>query len=101
MIIGNHLVACQEPCAGTHPAKPALTPRMTARRAAITTSRHSGAKSSSRRKHTRGISKDDVRNIEEMSTLPTPVIYEVVRRLGDEEMERPFTSLWWSGVAAG
>jgi formate/nitrite transporter FocA (FNT family) len=29
------------------------------------------------------------------------VIYEVVRRLGDEEMKRPATSLWWSGVAAG
>ena len=29
------------------------------------------------------------------------VIYEIVRRLGDEEMERPITSLWWSGVAAG
>jgi formate/nitrite transporter FocA (FNT family) len=24
-----------------------------------------------------------------------------VRRLGDEEMDRPITSLWWSGVAAG
>jgi formate/nitrite transporter FocA (FNT family) len=24
-----------------------------------------------------------------------------VRRLGDEEMARPLTSLWWSGVAAG
>ena len=29
------------------------------------------------------------------------MIYEVVRRLGEEEMERPATSLWWSGVAAG
>jgi formate/nitrite transporter FocA (FNT family) len=29
------------------------------------------------------------------------VIYEVVRRLGDDEMARPATSLWWSGVAAG
>ena len=29
------------------------------------------------------------------------MIYEVVRRLGDEEMERPNTSLWWSGIAAG
>ena len=29
------------------------------------------------------------------------MIYEVVRRLGEEEMERPITSLWWSGVAAG
>jgi len=24
-----------------------------------------------------------------------------VRRLGEEEMARPVTSLWWSGVAAG
>ena len=31
----------------------------------------------------------------------TPVIYEIVRRLGEEEMARPVTSLWWSGVAAG
>jgi formate/nitrite transporter FocA (FNT family) len=29
------------------------------------------------------------------------VIYEIVRRLGDEEMDRPVFSLWWSGVAAG
>jgi len=29
------------------------------------------------------------------------VIYKVVRRLGEEEMERPLTSLWWSGLAAG
>jgi formate-nitrite transporter family protein len=73
---------------------------MTARRAAITTRQHSGAKSSSRRRP-RGISEKEITNIEEMSTPPTPVIYEVVRRLGDEEMERPLTSLWWSGVAAG
>ena len=36
-----------------------------------------------------------------MSTPRTPVIYEVVRRQGDEEMERPAVSLWWSGLAAG
>jgi formate/nitrite transporter FocA (FNT family) len=29
------------------------------------------------------------------------MIYEVVRREGEEEMCRPLTSLWWSGVAAG
>ena len=29
-----------------------------------------------------------------MATPRTPVIYEVVRRLGEEEMERPSTSLW-------
>ena len=31
----------------------------------------------------------------------TPVIYEIVRRRGEEEMARPIVSLWWSGVAAG
>lgn len=40
-------------------------------------------------------------DVEEMSSPRTPVIYEVVRRLGDEEMDRPIISLWWSGVAAG
>lgn len=40
-------------------------------------------------------------DIEEMSSPRTPVIYEIVRRLGDEEMDRPVTSLWWSGLAAG
>ena len=49
----------------------------------------------------KGITEQEVEAIEEMSTPRTPVIYEVVRRLGDEEMERPATSLWWSGLAAG
>ena len=42
-----------------------------------------------------------VQHIEERSTPPTPVIYEIVRRYGEDEMARPATSLWWSGVAAG
>jgi formate-nitrite transporter family protein len=49
----------------------------------------------------KGISEHEIEDVEELSTPRTPVIYEVVRRLGDEEMERPATSLWWSGVAAG
>ena len=49
----------------------------------------------------RGISEHEVADIEELSTPRSPVIYEVVRRLGEEEMERPLVSLWWSGVAAG
>jgi formate-nitrite transporter family protein len=49
----------------------------------------------------RGISTDEVRDVEELATPRTPVIYEVVRRLGEEEMARPVTSLWWSGAAAG
>ena len=49
----------------------------------------------------KGISEREIEEVAELSTPRTPVIYEVVRRLGDEEMERPATSLWWSGVAAG
>lgn len=49
----------------------------------------------------KGISDQEVIDVEEMSAPRTPVIYEVVRRLGQEEMERPATSLWWSGIAAG
>lgn len=33
--------------------------------------------------------------------LDAPTVYEVIARDGIEEMERPLTSLWWSGVAAG
>lgn len=39
--------------------------------------------------------------VEEQTTPRAPVIYEAVRRSGEEEMGRPAVSLWWSGVAAG
>lgn len=52
-------------------------------------------------KNSRGITDDEVRDIEELSAPRVPVIYEIVRRLGEEEMERPASSLWWSGIAAG
>ncbi len=41
------------------------------------------------------------KDVEERSSPRTPVIYETVRRHGEEEMERPSVSLWWSGLAAG
>lgn len=41
------------------------------------------------------------REVEETLGLRSPVIYEVIRREGVEELERPVVSLWWSGVAAG
>jgi formate-nitrite transporter family protein len=47
------------------------------------------------------ISDKDHKDVKQRSSPSTPVIYEVVRRLGDEEMARPVTSLWWSGVAGG
>lgn len=43
----------------------------------------------------------EVEDVEERSSPRTPVIYEIVCRLGEEEMDRPLTSLWWSGLAAG
>ena len=49
----------------------------------------------------RGFSRQDVEAIEDNSRLRAPMIYEIVRREGETEMERPITSLWWSGVAAG
>jgi formate/nitrite transporter FocA (FNT family) len=56
---------------------------------------------SHRRAQAKGISEKEVDEIEELSTPRTPVIYEIVKRLGEEEMARPFASLWWSGAAAG
>jgi formate-nitrite transporter family protein len=47
------------------------------------------------------ISTREVEDIEERSSPRTPIIYEVVRRLGEEEMARPAVSLWWSGLAGG
>jgi formate/nitrite transporter FocA (FNT family) len=52
-------------------------------------------------KNGRGITASEVRDVEELSTPRVPVIYEIVRRHGEEDMERPASSLWWSGVAAG
>jgi len=47
------------------------------------------------------VTEREVEDIEERSSPRTPVIYEIVCRLGEEEMARPIVSLWWSGVAAG
>jgi formate/nitrite transporter FocA (FNT family) len=46
-------------------------------------------------------SPSEVRDIEDRSSPRTPVIYAIVRKLGEEEMARPAISLWWSGFAAG
>jgi formate-nitrite transporter family protein len=44
---------------------------------------------------------EEATEVEERTEPIAPVIYEVVRRHGEEEMGRPAISLWWSGVAAG
>lgn len=48
-----------------------------------------------------GVSEHEIEDIEDRARLRTPVIYEIVRREGETEMDRPITSLWWSGFAAG
>lgn len=47
------------------------------------------------------MSEEEAEAVEESHTLSTPLIYEVVRQEGEEELARPFFSLWWSGLAAG
>ena len=49
----------------------------------------------------RGFTEGDVHDIEESSRLNAPMIYEVLRREGEGELNRPISSLWWSGLAAG
>ncbi|WP_118133625.1 formate/nitrite transporter family protein [Oceanicella sp. SM1341] len=39
--------------------------------------------------------------VRDRSRLRAPIVYEIIRRDGEDEMDRPLTSLWWSGVAAG
>jgi formate/nitrite transporter FocA (FNT family) len=63
--------------------------------------RHGAAPPKSGKRQAKTHVSDKHDDVEERSSPTTPVIYEIVRRLGDEEMERPITSLWWSGVAGG
>lgn len=50
---------------------------------------------------TSGLTRRDAEEAEERARPKSPVIYEVLRREGEDEMARPAVSLWWSGVAAG
>jgi formate-nitrite transporter family protein len=64
-----------------------------------------GGARSDRKKPRKGeqnaFSEHEVEDIEDRSRLRVPLIYEVVRREGEEEMQRPAISLVWSGIAAG
>lgn len=48
-----------------------------------------------------GLTHAERQDVEELSAPRSPVIYEVVRQQGEEELRRPDGSLFWSGVAAG
>ena len=40
-------------------------------------------------------------NIREQMPHRAPVLFEIIRRSGQEELERSLLSLWWSGLVAG
>lgn len=44
---------------------------------------------------------EEEKAIQDAGRLTSKMIYEVVRRDGDEELHRPFASLLWSGLTAG
>lgn len=46
-------------------------------------------------------SRREENQVNRMAKLPSRLIYEVIRRDGEEELDRPMTALLWSGVAAG
>ncbi len=48
-----------------------------------------------------GLSSTERAEVKELAAPRAPVIYEVVRRQGEEELDRPDGSLFWSGTAAG
>jgi formate/nitrite transporter FocA (FNT family) len=47
------------------------------------------------------LSEDEQEAVDEREAASAQVIHEVVRRHGDEELERPAASLIWSGLAGG
>ncbi len=53
--------------------------------------------------HTQSASEEeaDEQSIQDAAKLSPRLIYEVIRRDGEEELERPTRSLIWSGIAAG
>lgn len=44
---------------------------------------------------------EEKQQADEIENVATSVIFEAIRREGEYELSRPFSALWWSGVAAG
>ncbi|MFO8044760.1 MAG: formate/nitrite transporter family protein [Halomonas sp.] len=47
------------------------------------------------------IDRDEEIQADKYENVSTSVIFEAIRREGEHELLRPFSALWWSGVAAG
>lgn len=48
-----------------------------------------------------GLDESERQDIRSRQRLRAPMIYQIVRAEGEEELRRPMGSLWWSGLAAG
>jgi formate/nitrite transporter FocA (FNT family) len=46
-------------------------------------------------------SEEERAKVTERERLSAVTVFRIIRKEGEEEMERPAASLWWSGVAAG
>jgi len=49
----------------------------------------------------RYLTRKEIEQVGDSQGLSARAVYSVIRREGDEELERPAKSLWWSGIAAG
>jgi formate/nitrite transporter FocA (FNT family) len=49
----------------------------------------------------RSLTHDERESVAEHGRLSALTVYSIILREGEEELHRPKTSLWWSGVAAG
>lgn len=49
----------------------------------------------------KGLTHAERQDVDELAAPRSPVIYEVVRQQGEDELCRPDGSLFWSGIAAG
>lgn len=49
----------------------------------------------------RHLTYEETKLVDDSLKLSAKAVYSVIRREGDEELERPAKSLWWSGIAAG
>ncbi len=48
-----------------------------------------------------GLSREETKKVEKQTNVSSPVVYQIVRTEGEQELARPAVSLWWSGLAAG
>ncbi len=44
---------------------------------------------------------EEEKQVDDHESVSSSVIFEAIRRQGEHELSRPFSALWWSGVAAG